>query len=178
MIAGISAIIDPRGPDGDQMRKILTTFLEQNPWHEAVKKDETTRKEVQIVCPHYSYRLAEGFQQILTLSRRAAQIYEDSFGSEGPQSHDKDSVALLLALGQAAQTSGPVSRPVASQTSPPTAFMMPVPGRQFRIAENGAKYGNQFIAVPRGPFPTSAPRPLVESPTTPRGSEDDHTQQL
>jgi hypothetical protein len=49
MIAGISAIIDPRGPDGDQMRQILTTFLEQNPWHEVATKDETTRKEVQIV---------------------------------------------------------------------------------------------------------------------------------
>ena len=49
MIAGISAIIDPRGPDGDQMRKILTTFLEQNPWIEVANKDETTRKEVQIV---------------------------------------------------------------------------------------------------------------------------------
>jgi hypothetical protein len=49
MIAGISAIIDPRGPDSDQMRRILTVFLEQNPWHETAKKDETTRKEVQIV---------------------------------------------------------------------------------------------------------------------------------
>ena len=49
MIAGISAIIDPRGPDGEQMRTILTKFLEQNPWYEAEKKDETTRKEVQIV---------------------------------------------------------------------------------------------------------------------------------
>jgi len=49
MIAGISAIIDPRGPDSDQMRKILTTFLEQNPWIEVANKDETTRKEVQIV---------------------------------------------------------------------------------------------------------------------------------
>lgn len=69
MIAGISAIIEPRGPDSDQMRcawrkdlsmgghanalrrKILTTFLEQNPWSEVAEKDETTRKEVQIVCP-------------------------------------------------------------------------------------------------------------------------------
>lgn len=50
MIAGISAIIDPRGPDSDQMRKILTTFLEDNPWHEVATKDATTRKEVQIVC--------------------------------------------------------------------------------------------------------------------------------
>jgi len=61
MIAGISAIIEPRGPDSDQMRsvilpmiglicrKILTTFLEQNPWSEVAEKDETTRKEVQIV---------------------------------------------------------------------------------------------------------------------------------
>jgi hypothetical protein len=30
-------------------RKILTTFLEQNPWSEVAEKDETTRKEVQIV---------------------------------------------------------------------------------------------------------------------------------
>lgn len=74
MIAGISAIIEPRGPDSDQMRwacnlahqsslektdgfadvgdrKILTTFLEQNPWSEVAEKDETTRKEVQIVSP-------------------------------------------------------------------------------------------------------------------------------
>jgi hypothetical protein len=34
------------GADG---RKILTTFLEQNPWSEVAEKDETTRKEVQIV---------------------------------------------------------------------------------------------------------------------------------
>lgn len=52
MIAGISAIIEPRGPDSDQMRKILTTFLEQNPWSEVAEKDETTRKEVQIVGLH------------------------------------------------------------------------------------------------------------------------------
>jgi hypothetical protein len=50
MIAGISAIIDPRGPDGDAMRKILGAFLEMNPWSEVKAKDETTRKEVQIVC--------------------------------------------------------------------------------------------------------------------------------
>jgi hypothetical protein len=49
MIAGISAIIDPRGPDGDTMRRILGTFLEMNPWSEVRAKDETTRKEVQIV---------------------------------------------------------------------------------------------------------------------------------
>ena len=68
MIAGISAIIDPRGPDGHPMRyatrqyvvcmciddvrclsRILTTFLEQNPWHQVRTKDQTTRKEVQIV---------------------------------------------------------------------------------------------------------------------------------
>lgn len=30
-------------------RRILTTFLEQNPWREVKSKDETTRKEVQIV---------------------------------------------------------------------------------------------------------------------------------
>jgi hypothetical protein len=49
MIAGISAIIDPRGPDGDTMRRILGTFLELNPWAEVRSKDETTRKEVRIV---------------------------------------------------------------------------------------------------------------------------------
>jgi hypothetical protein len=49
MIAGISAIIDPRGPDGDTMRRILGTFLELNPWEEVRSKDETTRKEVRIV---------------------------------------------------------------------------------------------------------------------------------
>ena len=55
MIAGISAIVDPRGPDSEQMRKILTTFLEENPWHEVANKDETTKKEVQIVSiPHIS----------------------------------------------------------------------------------------------------------------------------
>lgn len=56
MIAGISAIIDPRGPDSDQMRKILTTFLEDNPWHEVATKDATTRKEVQIVCLFFFVR--------------------------------------------------------------------------------------------------------------------------
>lgn len=49
MIAGISAIIDPRGHDGDTMRKILGGFLEMNPWSEVKDKDEMTRKEVQIV---------------------------------------------------------------------------------------------------------------------------------
>lgn len=55
MIAGISAIIDPRGPDGDTMRKILGTFLELNPWIEVKSKDETTRKEVRIVSFFFSY---------------------------------------------------------------------------------------------------------------------------
>lgn len=31
-------------------RRILTTFLEQNPWAEVAEMDDTTRKEVQIVC--------------------------------------------------------------------------------------------------------------------------------
>lgn len=52
MIAGISAIIDPRGPDGDTMRRILGTFLELNPWAVVKNKDETTRKEVRIVSCH------------------------------------------------------------------------------------------------------------------------------
>lgn len=72
MIAGISAIIDPRGPDSEQMRKILTTFLEENPWHEVASKDETTKKEVQIVCVRH-----QGFTA-LRCSRPDSHAFEAS----------------------------------------------------------------------------------------------------
>ncbi|KAK4688108.1 hypothetical protein P7C73_g1993, partial [Tremellales sp. Uapishka_1] len=85
MIAGISAIIDPRGPDAVQMRRILTTFLEQHPWQEVAELDETTRKEVSIIH---------------TLSRRAAQLFEYSLSPAELNATDKDNVGLLLALRQ------------------------------------------------------------------------------
>lgn len=85
MIAGISAIIDPRGADSEQMRLILSTYLRQHPLEELENLDETTKKEVSIIH---------------TLSRRAAQIFEDTMGPGELNAQDKDSVALLLGLRQ------------------------------------------------------------------------------
>lgn len=81
-------------------RKILTTFLEQNPWTEARSKDETTRKEVQIVgsASGIAQTSAKQNPQIQTLSRRAAQIYEASFAPGELTEHERDSVNLLLSL--------------------------------------------------------------------------------
>lgn len=47
MIAGISAIVDPNGPEAPEMRGILATFLSDHP--QAEMFDETTRKERSIV---------------------------------------------------------------------------------------------------------------------------------
>jgi hypothetical protein len=38
-----------RGPDADEMRHILATFIEQHPMQEADDWDQTTQKEVSIV---------------------------------------------------------------------------------------------------------------------------------
>lgn len=141
MIAGISAIIDPRGTDGDQMRRILATFLEQYPWSDVSTMDETTRKEVQI---------------IQTLSRRAAQIYEDTMAPGELNSQDKDSAALLLALRQPAEqdarpgTSGQLSTSAATPHSGPWA---------------------RFVN-------TYPPAPPMQSPASSHGPEEDHSQRL
>ena len=47
MIAGISAIVDPEGPEGETMRGILATFLQDHPPASAI--DDTTKKERSIV---------------------------------------------------------------------------------------------------------------------------------
>ncbi|WWC59894.1 uncharacterized protein I303_102456 [Kwoniella dejecticola CBS 10117] len=163
MIAGISAIIDPRGPDADQMRRILTTFLEQNPWHEVASKDATTRKEVQI---------------IQTLSRRAAQIFEDSFGPGELNSHDKDSVALLLALRQSNDSStqsNAYPRGVPPREDAPTpggpsmnhfSKSMPPPRAWGNIAGGPV----QFAPVHHGG--------ITQSPASTGSHEDDHSQKL
>ncbi len=50
MIAGIAAIIFPRSEDADEMRTILSTFLEANsPDSQAFRRDHTSRKEYSIV---------------------------------------------------------------------------------------------------------------------------------
>ncbi|OCF78216.1 hypothetical protein I204_00153 [Kwoniella mangroviensis CBS 8886] len=163
MIAGISAIIDPRGADADQMRRILTTFLEQNPWHEVASKDATTRKEVQI---------------IQTLSRRAAQIFEDSFGPGELNTHDKDSVALLLALRQSNDSSTHAN---AYPRGVPPREDAPTPGgpgnNQFsrpmappRTWGNIAGGGVQFAPVHHGG--------ITQSPASTGSHEDDHSQKL
>ncbi|BEJ11219.1 hypothetical protein CspHIS471_0106410 [Cutaneotrichosporon sp. HIS471] len=139
MIAGISAIIDPRGPDADQMRRILTTFLEQHPWSEVAGLDETTRKEVQIVH---------------TLSRRAAQIFEDTMAPGELNAQDKDSVTLLLALRQGELMEPGFGTPV------PTPSPGPGPGRR---------------QPPPTPWPRFAPPNAIQSPSA---HEEDHSQRL
>jgi hypothetical protein len=47
VIAGISAIVDPEGPEGETMRGILATFLQDHPPASAI--DDTTKKERSIV---------------------------------------------------------------------------------------------------------------------------------
>ncbi|WVR04131.1 hypothetical protein IAU60_001130 [Kwoniella sp. DSM 27419] len=166
MIAGISAIIDPRGADADQMRRILTTFLEQNPWHEVATKDATTRKEVQI---------------IQTLSRRAAQIFEDSFGPGELNTHDKDSVALLLALRQSNDSS---TQSNAYPRGVPPQDDAPTPGPSGFAGVSGIRTlhaparswsahgmtGAQFAPVHHGG--------ITQSPASTGSHEDDHSQKL
>ncbi|KAJ9115857.1 hypothetical protein QFC22_004999 [Naganishia vaughanmartiniae] len=81
MIAGISAIIFPRGEDAEEMRLILTTFLNQNPLDKQAHRDQASQKEVAI---------------IYTLCRRAQQVLErNEISNSG---HRSESVALLLGL--------------------------------------------------------------------------------
>lgn len=143
MIAGISAIIDPRGPDADQMRRILTTFLEQHPWSEVASLDETTRKEVQIIH---------------TLSRRAAQIFEDTMAPGELNAQDKDSVSLLLALRQGELMEPGFGTPVPTPTTTPG----PGPGRR---------------PAPPTPWARFAPPNTMQSPAS-SGHEEDHSQRL
>ncbi|ORX36464.1 fungal-specific transcription factor domain-domain-containing protein [Kockovaella imperatae] len=152
MIAGISAIIDPRGPDGDQMRTILTTFLEQNPWHEAVHKDATTRKEVQI---------------ILTLSRRAAQIYEKSFGPDEGRNPEDDSAAMLLALSQPSDMPDELqSKGTSATTNQEKTSLGALPPQRVSSVPTA------ITALPINPSP------IQISPTTHSMGEDDHSQRL
>ncbi|ORY27664.1 fungal-specific transcription factor domain-domain-containing protein [Naematelia encephala] len=147
MIAGISAIIDPRGTDSDQMRLILTTYLEQNPWSSVKNKDETTRKEVQIIH---------------TLSRRAAQIYEDTAGPHDLKPHDKDSVNLLLALSQTGD----------AQQFPRNASSPNTPG----FAQSGVRHTMPHLG--RVPWPPLASAASKQQSPASTGSEDDHSQRL
>ncbi|KAK8861265.1 hypothetical protein IAR55_002084 [Kwoniella newhampshirensis] len=162
MIAGISAIIDPRGPDSDQMRRILTTFLEQNPWVEVSQKDATTRKEVQI---------------IQTLSRRAAKIFEDSFGPGDSGANDKDSAALLLALRQSNDSSthsNAYPKGVQPREDAPT------PGGPGSMSHSrimqpprpswGGQPGASFAPIHHGG--------ITQSPASTGSHEDDHSQKL
>ncbi|ODN87089.1 hypothetical protein L198_07091 [Cryptococcus wingfieldii CBS 7118] len=159
MIAGISAIIGPRGPDSDQMRKILTTFLEENPWHEVASKDATTRKEVQI---------------IQTLSRRAAKIFEDSFGPGEPALHDKDSVALLLALRQS-NDSSTYSNAYPKGVQPEDAPMPGGPG----IGHNKMMYPpRHWGQTPNVAFAPVHHGGINQSPASTGSHEDDHSQKL
>lgn len=164
MIAGISAIIDPRGPDADQMRRILTTFMEQHPWSEVASLDDTTRKEVQIIH---------------TLSRRAAQIFEDTMAPGELNAQDKDSVSLLLALRQgelamsgsgAGGSTTPTAHPFhPGQTPAPT----PGPGSGTNSGGGG---GNSRRPPPPSPWARFAPPAAIQSPAS--SHEDDHSQRL
>ncbi|KAJ9111214.1 hypothetical protein QFC22_006589 [Naganishia vaughanmartiniae] len=81
MIAGISAIIFPRGEDAEEMRLISTTFLNQNPLDKQAHRDQASQKEVAI---------------IYTLCRRAQQVLKrNEISNSG---HQSESVALLLGL--------------------------------------------------------------------------------
>jgi hypothetical protein len=137
------------------MRRILTTFLEQHPWGEVAQLDETTRKEVQIIH---------------TLSRRAAQIYEDTMAPGELNAQDKDSVSLLLALRQEGQYSGSPA-PHDSSTPGPSG-MPPAPGsgpgarRAGGTGTSWAKYMNTQHNV------------MQQSPASSGGHEDDHSQRL
>ncbi|KAL1410133.1 hypothetical protein Q8F55_004136 [Vanrija albida] len=163
MIAGISAIIDPRGSDADFMRRILTTFLEQHPWSEVSQLDETTRKEVQIIH---------------TLSRRAAQIYEDTMAPGELNAQDKDSVALLLALRQQGENyansfsaEAAAAAGAAPTPRPPTATGSATP-RAPPVA-SWARYMNPQHAGLSGFMPGVQP-----SPASSAEHEEDHSQRL
>lgn len=163
MIAGISAIIDPRGSDADFMRRILTTFLEQHPWSEVSQLDETTRKEVQIIH---------------TLSRRAAQIYEDTMAPGELNAQDKDSVALLLALRQQGENyanSFSAEAAAAAGTAPtprPTTATGTATPRAPPVA-SWARYMNPQHAGLSGFMPGVQP-----SPASSAEHEEDHSQRL
>ncbi|WVN87249.1 uncharacterized protein L203_102426 [Cryptococcus depauperatus CBS 7841] len=159
MIAGISAIIDPRGPDSDHMRKILTTFLKENPWHEVATKDATTRKEVQI---------------IQTLSRRAAKIFEDSFCPDDVSAHE-NSAALLLALRQ----SNDLQTQLNAYPKGHQPEEAPTPG--------GLILQNKMMLHPRTRIPPSGACTalasihhggITQSPASTGSHEDDHSQKL
>lgn len=158
MIAGISAIIDPRGADADQMRRILTTFMEQHPWSEVATLDETTRKEVQIIH---------------TLSRRAAQIFEDTMAPGELNAQDKDSVSLLLALrqGELAMDTTPTAMTTHNATYPgqtpvQTPVTTPAPGHR------------PTRPPPPSPWARFAPAALQSQSPASSQHEEDHSQRL
>ncbi|EKD03909.1 hypothetical protein A1Q2_01922 [Trichosporon asahii var. asahii CBS 8904] len=143
MIAGISAIIDPRGSDSEQMRRILSTFLRQHPLEEIENLDETTKKEVSIIH---------------TLSRRAAQIFEDTMGPGELNAQDKDSVALLLGLRQGEDPS--------SSAPPPTPAQSGAGGQVRRPTQSWTKYITTY----------GQPAAVQPSPASSEG--EDHSQRL
>ena len=173
MIAGISAIIDPRGPDGDHMRQILATFLEQNPWHEAVNKDATTQKEVQIVSAATRKGRVADRAKILTLSRRAAQTYESSFAPGDGGDHN-DSATTLLALSQTSED--PKTR--SGRGSDVPMATNPAPAVKQSSRSRGKQATTAIWAKPTIPLPVHAPGPIQFSPTTSSHPEDDHSQRL
>lgn len=160
MIAGISAIIDPRGPDADQMRRILTTFLEQHPWSAVAELDETTRKEVQIIH---------------TLSRRAAQIFEDTMAPGELNAQDKDSVSLLLTLrqGEVPGTSTYTGSPAHMDAGTPRMAASSSMPRPFaHPSQPGTSWQKYMYSQPPGASG------MMQSPASSGGHEEDHSQRL
>jgi len=103
--------------------------------------------------------------QIHTLSRRAAQIYEDSFGPNEHNAQDKDSAALLLALRQSGDSSTQANaypRGVSPREDAPTPRAAP--------AKNWITMMNGLGGAGRDGG--------TESPASSGGLEDDHSQRL
>ena len=104
--------------------------------------------------------------QILTLSRRAAQCYEDSFGPEEADHPEKDSAGLLLALSRAGSNFSPK---VESQRLP----------NEQTFSNGGAlqmAHVAQATGMPAGPTFDPEIKP-GEAPMY-NAQEEDHSQRL
>lgn len=125
--------------------------------------------------------------QILTLSRRAAQIYESSFPPGEVHPNDKDSVALLLALRQsgASDSNNPGSWNASGESSTHSASYPkgvqvrdepPVPTANGTSTSpntaTGRNIGKGWIGMIGGAHGA------VPSPASSGGHEDDHSQRL
>ncbi len=110
--------------------------------------------------------------QIHTLSRRAAQIYETSFGPNELNAQDKDSVALLLALRQSGDSS--TQNNAYPRGLPPKVDDAPTPKAQAEPSKNwitmmNSAGGGGGMVLGNG---------ATDSPGSTGAHEDDHSQRL